>query len=65
MLGAWKIIGMTMTCNRCDILCDVKLKWNRRVTEKGEEMRGPKRTDRQTDRERDELWNTNSCEKDI
>ena len=34
---------MTMTCNRYDvmnILCDIKLKWNGRVTEKGEEMVG-------------------------
>ena len=33
-----------MTCNRCDVMnihqCDVKLKWNRRVTEKGGEMGG-------------------------
>ena len=55
MSNAWNNVGMTMTCNLCDVmkLCDVKRKWHRRVTEKGEGMGGGggRERDRETDRQ--------------
>ena len=69
--SAWKNVGMPVTCNRCDVMnsmwCETQLKWQRRVTEKGEEMGGGggrrREQAREKEREHAELWNTDSRKK--
>ena len=58
----WRVHDQSDVMNIMSV-CNIKLKWNRRVTEKAEEMVGGGGGRKEREREHAELWNMDSWEK--